>query len=175
MAKADACIITAGAWSGQVSRLFGVKLPIRPGKGYCIDYAPAPFQVQSPIMLSETNVALSPLNSGMRLAGTMEFGPLNESINEKRIRAVKEAPMRYFRNWDPKASAAMSAAGLRPMTPDGLAVIGRLAPHSNVYVAAGHGMHGVTLATRTATELATMIFDGSTPSVLDPFSPPRFK
>ena len=173
--KADACIIAAGAWSGRVSRLFGVKLPIRPGKGYCADYAPAPFQVQSPIMLSETNVALSPLDSGMRLAGTMEFGPLNESIDEIRIRAVKEAPRRYFRNWDPEANAAVSAAGLRPMTPDGLAVIGRLAPHSNVYVATGHAMHGVTLATRTATELAKLIVDGKTPSVLDPYSPKRFK
>jgi D-amino-acid dehydrogenase len=60
------------------------------------------------------------------------------------------------------------------MTPDGLPVIGRLRPFSNVYVASGHAMLGLTLAPRTGTLLADVILDGADPEVLAPFSPRRF-
>jgi D-amino-acid dehydrogenase len=60
------------------------------------------------------------------------------------------------------------------MTPDGIAVIGRLSPHGDVYVASGHAMLGLTLAPRTGALLADMILDGGSPEVLAPFSPARF-
>lgn len=172
--RADACIVAAGAWSARVARLFGASLPIRPGKGYSVDYAPAPLGIRTVVMLSEAHCAVTPLDGATRVAGTMEFGPLDETIDAIRVRAIREAPRRYFRDWDPDAPSHAPTAGLRPMTPDGLPVIGRLRPYANVYVASGHAMLGVTLAARTSSELATMIVDGGTPDVLEPFSPRRF-
>lgn len=172
--RADVCVVAAGAWSARVARLFGATLPIRPGKGYSVDYAPAPLGIRTVVMLSEAHCAVTPLDGATRVAGTMEFGPLDETINAIRVRAIREAPRRYFRNWDQEAPSLAPTAGLRPMTPDGLPVIGRLHPYGNVYAASGHAMLGVTLAARTASELAGMIVDGGTPEVLEPFSPRRF-
>jgi D-amino-acid dehydrogenase len=171
---ADAAVVAAGAWSARVARLFGASLPIRPGKGYSVDYVPGQLAARTVVMLSEAHCAVTPLDGTTRVAGTMEFGRLDERISPARLRAIREAPRRYFRTWDPDAPSLTPSAGLRPMTPDGLPVIGRLKPFDNVYVASGHAMLGLTLAPRTGTELASMIVDGGTPDVLVPFSPRRF-
>lgn len=172
----DAVVIAAGVGSRDVARLFGAKLPVHAGKGYSTDYSPGLLPPDRPnIMLCEAHCAITPLNAGTRLAGTMEFGSLTETVSRARVRAIKTAPPRYFRNWDPDAPASTPTAGLRPMTPDGLPAIGRLGAHSNVYVATGHGMLGLTLAPRTATEVAGMVLEGTNPAVLAPFSPSRFR
>lgn len=171
---ADAAVIAAGAWSARVARLLGASVPIRPGKGYSVDYVPGQLAMRTVVMLSEAHCAVTPLDGATRVAGTMEFGGLDERIAPVRLRAIQRAPARYFRAWDPDAPSLAPSAGLRPMTPDGLPMIGRLAPFDNVYIASGHAMLGLTLAARTGMELATMILDGGTPEVLAPFSPKRF-
>lgn len=174
VARADAAVIAAGAWSGRVARLFGPSLPIRPGKGYSVDYVPAQLATRSVVMLAEAHCAVTPLDGATRVAGTMEFGGLDERIAPVRLRAIRAAPGRYFRAWAPDAPSLAPSAGLRPMTPDGLPVIGRLRPFTSVYVASGHAMLGLTLAPRTGALLAGMILDGDEPDVLAPFSPRRF-
>ena len=64
-------------------------------------------------------------------------------------------------------------AGLRPLTPDGLPVIGRLGRTGNVFVASGHSMLGMTLGPSTGAALAALI-GGDSPDVLRPFDPNRF-
>lgn len=172
--RGDALVIAAGAWSGRVAGLLGADLPIRPGKGYSVDYVPAQIGARCTVMLSEAHCAVTPLDGATRVAGTMEFGGLDERISAVRLRAIRQAPTRYFRAWDPAAPSLAPSAGLRPMTPDGIAVIGRLAPFGSVYVATGHAMLGLTLAPRTAELLAGMILDGWEPEELRPFSPARF-
>ncbi len=172
--RADSLVIAAGAWSGRVARLLGARLPLRPGKGYSVDYVPAQLDMRPVVMLSEAHVAVTPLDGGTRVAGTMEFGRLDERISAVRLRAIQTAPGRYFRDWDPDAPALAPSAGLRPMMPDGIACIGRIAPFERCYVATGHAMLGLTLAPRTSTLLADMILDGSDPAELRPFSPARF-
>jgi len=172
--RADALVIAAGAWSARVAGLLGVALPVRPGKGYSVDYVPAQLAMQPVVMLSEAHCAVTPLDGATRVAGTMEFGGLDERISPVRLAAIRRAPGRYFRSWDPDAPSLEPSAGLRPMTPDGLPVIGRLRPFQSVYVASGHAMLGLTLAPRTGALLADMILDGADPDVLGPFSPRRF-
>lgn len=171
---ADALVVAAGAWSPDVARLFGARLPIRPGKGYSVDYVPPRLEMDSVVMLSEAHCAVTPLDGATRVAGTMEFAGRDERVSAVRVRALREAPGRYFQAWDPDAPSLAPSAGIRPMAPDGLPVIGRLAPFDHVYVACGHAMLGLTLAPRTGTELTSMILDGGTPEVLRPFSPRRF-
>jgi D-amino-acid dehydrogenase len=172
--RGDAAVVAAGAWSAGVARLFGSRLPIRPGKGYSVDYVPAQLSMRTMVMLCEAHCVVTPFDGATRVAGTMEFAGLDERISRIRLRAIRHAPSRYFRAWDPDAPSLAPSAGLRPMTPDGLPVIGRLRPYDHVYVASGHAMAGLTLAPRTGTELAAMILDGGERQLLAPFSPRRF-
>ncbi|WP_324618100.1 NAD(P)/FAD-dependent oxidoreductase [Streptomyces sp. RTd22] len=170
----DTLLLAAGVWTGRVSRRLGVPLPIRPGKGYSVDYSPAPVSLRTSLTLEDARVAVTPLNGMVRLAGTMEFGGLDEKIRPRRIAAIKRAATEAFTDWGAPAGEAAPWAGLRPMTPDGLPVIGRLDPLDNVYVASGHGMLGLTLAPATAEIITEAITGRRTPPVAEAVSPGRF-
>ncbi|KGN40261.1 NAD(P)/FAD-dependent oxidoreductase [Knoellia aerolata] len=169
---ADTYVLAAGAWTGQLSARFGEPLPVRSGKGYCVDTSPLP--LRGAVNLSEAKVAVTPLDGRLRLAGTMELGGLDETIDEARVAAIRRAPEAYFRDWEPFPGATVARAGMRPMTPDGLPVIGRLGRLTNAYVSTGHGMLGVTLAPGTAAALTELIVHGRTAPALEPFASARF-
>lgn len=168
---ADAVVLAAGAWSGRLSRAFGVGLPIRPGKGYSLDLPPV--ELRGPVYLTEARVAVTPLDAGVRLAGTMEFGGLDERIDPVRVDAIARAPGSYFRAWR-TTQAARVGAGLRPMTPDGLPILGRLGELENAYVSTGHAMLGLTLAPASAAAISGLVLRGETSPSLERFSADRF-
>jgi D-amino-acid dehydrogenase len=174
---ADQLVLAAGVWSGPLSKELGAPMPIRPGKGYSIDYQPAPITLRTSVTLEDARVAVTPLDGMIRLAGTMEFGGFDESINSKRVAAIRRAAQQNFVGWNNPAGAAAPWAGLRPMTPDGLPVIGKLGHLDNAYIASGHGMLGLTLAPGTAevlTDLITTGRDQLPPKVAAAVSPNRF-
>jgi D-amino-acid dehydrogenase len=122
--------------------------------------------------LTERKVAVTPLTQGIRLSGTMEFGAEDATIDDRRIRGLHSAAGNYFEQWRPAPSTAWS--GLRPMTPDGLPIIGSLPTRPGVHVATGHAMLGITLAPVTGARMASIIVDGSEPADVAPFRPTRF-
>jgi D-amino-acid dehydrogenase len=170
--QADAFVLAAGAWTGPLSRLIGYPLPVRPGKGYSIDLPP--YGLRSSTNLSDAKVAVTPLSRNLRLAGTMEFGGLDEELNQIRIDAILRAPVAYFRDWSPPTTPVTPWAGIRPMTADGMPIIGRFGELTNAYVSTGHGMQGITLGPGSAKALAALVLRGELPDVLVPFSPERF-
>ncbi len=165
-------VIAAGAGSRAVAALLGVDLPVRGGKGYGLDMPSVNGSLRHATYLSERKVAVTPLARGIRLAGTMEFGAEDARIDERRIRGLHHAARDYFEHWRTSPSSAWS--GLRPMTPDGLPIIGSLPTLPGVHVATGHAMLGITLAPVTGARVASIIVDGGEPADLDPFSPSRF-
>jgi D-amino-acid dehydrogenase len=169
----DRLILAAGVWTGALAKQLGVALPIRPGKGYSVDYRPAPLGLRTSLTLEDAHVAVTPLNGVLRIAGTMEFGGFDEKMNETRIGALERVAVENFRNWDPAAPREPSWAGLRPMTPDGLPIVGPIAVGSNVLVASGHAMLGLTMAPTTARVIRGLVA-GTEPE--DPeTSPARFR
>ena len=167
----DAFLLAAGAWSGPVSKRFGFGLPIRPGKGYSVDVAPV--SLGGPTYLADARVAVTPLEAKLRLAGTLEFSALEETVDPVRIGAIARAPQAFFRDWEPDAEPKVGA-GVRPMTPDGLPVIGRLGNLDNAFVSSGHATLGVTLAPSSAVAISDLILQGQHHPTLDPFAPGRF-
>jgi len=163
-------------WTGQLAAQLGNPLPIGPGKGYSIDYFPSPVALGTSLTFEDAHVAVTPLNGRLRLAGTMEFAGFDTHVNARRVAAVKRAAARGFRDWDEAAPHAEPWAGLRPMTADGLPIVGRLRPESNVLVASGHGMLGLTLAPSTAKTVRDLTRDVASgrPSPLTPYGPERF-
>ena len=170
----DSFVIAAGPWTGPITSLFGTPLPVRPGKGYSIDIAPAPVTLSTALNLSDAKVAMTPYDGRLRLSGTMEFAGMDEKVNVARVSAVLRAPVDYVQGWETPASAPQARAGMRPMTPDGMPVIGLLGSLDNVYVSSGHGMLGVTLAPGTSRALASAILGHGLPPQLLPFKPDRF-
>src|ERR1700754_4746892 len=49
----DVLVLAAGVWSGPLSKQLGVPMPIRPGKGYSIDYSPTPIQLRTSLTLED--------------------------------------------------------------------------------------------------------------------------
>jgi D-amino-acid dehydrogenase len=170
--EADAVVLAAGAWSGDLSTAFGYRLPVRPGKGYSVDVDPLP--LRSATNLWDAHVAVTPFADRLRLAGTMEFAGLDEDVNDVRVAAILRGPQTYLRDWLAPTGRLDARAGMRPMTPDGLPVIGRLPHLANGYVSTGHGMLGVTLAAGSALALTDLVLHDTARPELAPFDPARF-
>lgn len=173
----DQLVLAAGVWTGALTAKLGSPLPIGPGKGYSIDYFPSPVPLHTPLTFADAHVAVTPLDGRLRLGGTMEFAGLGTDVNARRVAAVKRAAALGFRGWDEQAPHAEPWAGLRPMTADGMPIVGRLRPDSNVLVASGHGMLGLTLAPSTAKTVRDLARDVATgrPSPAAPYGPERFQ
>lgn len=177
---AETVVVAAGAWSGALLRPLRVDVPVVAGKGYSIDLAPQPVSppVSRPLYLHETRVAVTPLNGMIRLAGTMEFSGLNHQLRPERIAAIASSAGWAIRGWPavtPTSGPGVSCwTGPRPMTPDGLPVIGWLPRYRGIAVASGHSMAGISLAPVTGEAIAEMIATGTAPEGVAAFDPSRF-
>lgn len=173
--ESDTVLLAAGVWSGPLSVPLGAPMPIRPGKGYSVDYRPAPLQLKTSLTFEDARVAVTPLNGMVRLAGTMEFGGFDGTVNKTRVAAIQRAATEGFKDWGNPEGAQTPWAGLRPMTPDGMPIIGKFEHLTNAYIASGHGMLGLTLAPSTA-EIVTdlIVHRRGRPDVAEAISPNRF-
>jgi D-amino-acid dehydrogenase len=115
------------------------------------------------------------MGSSLRFGGTMEMSGLNETINPRRVKGVIRGATTFFPEFTADDFAGIKPwCGLRPCSPDGLPYIGRTAKFSNLVVATGHAMLGLSLAPITGKLVAELI-DHRQPSVdLTLLSPDRF-
>jgi D-amino-acid dehydrogenase len=151
--RADAVVIAAGAWTPLVARDLGVRLPIQPGKGYSITMPRPRNCPRLPLIFEEHRVAVTPLSDAYRLGSTMEFAGYDATLNRRRLELLRAGARHYLQ--EPEAEPVYEEwFGWRPMTYDSLPIIDALPRHGNVWVAAGHGMLGVSLATGTGKLLA---------------------
>jgi D-amino-acid dehydrogenase len=173
----DLFVLAAGVHTGPLSRLAGFPLPIQPGKGYGFDDASGSVTLRHSVYLGEAKVAVTPLSDRLRFAGTMEFGSSDATIDPYRLRGIVRSAHEYLPGF-PATAQPQGWTGLRPMTPDGLPVIGRLPGRDNVLVASGHGMLGVTLAPVTAEVISAEVAGGEQAAgiapIAHPFAPQRF-
>jgi D-amino-acid dehydrogenase len=172
--SADEVLIAAGAWTGQVTDLLGVSLPVQAGKGYSITVQGDGPTLQRPVYLGEARVGCSPFQGAVRFAGTMELSGVNTVLDRRRVVGIRKGISRYFKNPVPP-TAGTEWVGMRPLTPDGLPMLGRVPGYSNAYVATGHAMLGVTLAPATGEVMADLMVSGAPAPVLAPFEPGRFR
>lgn len=171
--SADHVLIAAGAWSGEIGRMVGARLPIEGGKGYALDFKDAGNKPKRSISLRDAKIAVTPTDGALRLSGTMELAGLSDQLTKRRIGAIHNGGKRFLNHLTDEPTHIRS--GLRPMAPDGLPVLGNVGGFRNLTVATGHSMLGVTMAAVTAVNMAELITLGTTPDALKPFSPQRFK
>jgi D-amino-acid dehydrogenase len=154
---ADTFVIATGAWTPQLNRELGTKVPVIPGKGYSIT-VPRPAACPTyPMIFEEHRVAVSPFRTGFRVGSTMEFAGYDDTMNGDRLKLLTAGAAAYLKEPIVPGSDAEEWWGWRPMTPDGKPVIDRTPAMSNVVVAAGHGMLGLSMATGTGKLVAEML------------------
>lgn len=167
-------VLAAGAWTGELARRLGLKIPLEAGKGYSF-HIRMPRPPRHPLYLADAKIGITPFEDDrVRVAGTMELSGLNLRLDPRRINAMISHARRFLAPW-PSGPLDDAWVGMRPMSPDGLPIIGRAEPYKNVYLSTGHNMLGVTLAPATGESLATLVTTDETPPVLRPFSPNRFQ
>jgi D-amino-acid dehydrogenase len=171
---ADRVVVAAGL---QTDRLLGSlprRLRMQPARGYSVTIVGSGTPPRHALYLAEARIGLSPYEHAVRIAGVFELGASRAEAPPKAGEKLLAAARPYLAGWRPDPDGPLSTwAGLRPATPDGLPLIGELPGHPGLYVAAGHGMLGVTLAPATAALLAPLVLDGRLAPELEPFDPAR--
>lgn len=170
---ADSVVLACGSWAPRLARRLGLFLPVQPGKGYHLDVERPEGCPRVPAILMEERVFVSPIDDFLRMAGTMEFSGFNLKLRPKRVEMLSLGASRYFPGVA-QSPARSRWCHLRPMTPDGLPVIGRVPQASNVWIATGHGMLGLTQGPITGQLLCEWIADGRTRIDLTAVRPDRF-
>ena len=173
--EGDEFILAGGAWSAGLVRKLGLRLPMQAGKGYSLTL---PNPVELPTLcsiLTEARVAVTPMGDSLRVGGTMEISGFNERISPRRVAGIVKALPDYFPRFRPDDFDGIQPwSGLRPCSPDGLPYLGRTRAVSNLVVATGHSMMGLSLAPITG-ELTAQLVDGEPPKIdLAMLSPDRY-
>jgi len=167
----DDVLLSAGAGSRRLGRLFGLRVPVIPGQGYNVGL-PVSEALSHPVIFEEAHAVATPFTDRIRLGGTMEFDGDTPRFDQRRVDAILVS-MRKFVNLDFDAHFG-TWSGSRPMSPDGLPLMGRPHQYDNLILAAGHGMFGLSLTPTSALALCELIIDGTSSIDLGDFSPDRF-
>ena len=168
----DKVVIAAGAWSGALTATIGLRLPLETQRGYHVTLADAGIAPRIPVASSEGKFYATPMEGGLRVAGTVEFAGLDAAPDFGRARRLlvqlkvlyPEARTEPFSEW----------MGHRPCFPDSLPVIGPAPGVANVILAFGHGHNGMTSGPVTGRLIADIVAGRSPPIDLGPYRPDRF-
>ena len=158
-------MLACGSDSVALAKGLGLRLPVRPAKGYSITLArhDGDGSPQLPMIDSEMHVAITPLgHERLRVVGTAELAGFDRSIRPARIRNL----LRVLELTLPRFAARIDHAnlnpwaGLRPMSADGVPLIGATAIE-NLFLNTGHGHLGWTMAAGSARLLSEALLGGT--------------
>src|SRR5213078_1578073 len=179
--SADEFVLCCGAWSPVVARDLRLNLPMQAGKGYSLTLSKPRQLPQVCAIFTEARVAATPMGNTLRFGGTMELAGVNEEINPVRVQGIIKSVPKYYPDFTPQDFEGIQPwRGLRPCSPDGLPYVGRTARYSNLCLATGHAMMGLSLGPITGRLIAEILYD-ETPSIQigllnpDRYGRPRFK
>ncbi len=171
--EAEQIVLAAGALTPSVASDLKLNIPIQPARGYSMTMS-APTQMPShALILGERRIAVSPMGGALRFTGRLEVGNYSMEPNPVWIQRIENSAREYLR-LDEKLDIKETWAGLRPTTPDGVPIIGRSPSHSNLILATGHAMLGLSLGLGTG-QVVTELVNGQEPAIsLSPLRLERF-
>lgn len=167
--RADQFLVAAGAWSDEVLRMLGVRLPIRPIRGQILLYQP-----NRPVLrriISSGLDYLVPRKDGRILVGSTEEdvgfikGNTPEALNRLEELACQLVPALA----DSRIETTWS--GLRPWSAYDRPILGRVPSLANLFVATGHFRSGLMLSAGTGAVMAQLLAGAQPELPLDSFQP----
>lgn len=163
--QAREVVIATGPWSPLLAAQLGLRLPVQAGKGYSITYTAPALMPCRPVVLKDRWVFVVPWRDRLRIGSTMEFSGHDTHLNPTRLAALERAAADYLHA--PAGPAVIERwYGWRPMTWDDVPVLGAVPGRPHVWLAAGHGMLGISMSTASGQLMADLI-TGRAPA-LDP-------
>lgn len=171
----DQFVLAGGAWSTELARRLGLRLPMQAGKGYSFTHSAPRQSPKTCAILVEARVAVTPLGGQLRFGGTMEIAGMNERIDPRRVAGIVKSIPRYYPEFVVEDFANLEPwQGLRPCSPDGLPYLGKTRAADNLIVATGHAMMGLSLVPITGRIVASLVDRQPSPIDLRWLAPDRF-
>ena len=169
--RAEQVLLAAGAGTKGILKTLGAELPLRSGTGWSVSFAEAENAPQRAMLLEEARVAVAPWRDGFRVTGGLELSGGSE-IRRDRLQRVLRLARAYVPGLDTSARPCIRQ-GARPLTPDGLPLLGRVPGSGNLWVAVGHANLGLTLGAASG-ELMAAAMGGDSGMIDGALSPERF-
>jgi D-amino-acid dehydrogenase len=147
-------IVCTGVWSAPLLQPFGLKVPLEAARGYHVQMPDATPLADAPILYSDANIVVTPMAGRIRATSFMEFSgadappdPRKPAWLRSQLRALGYACDDQVPAW----------VGPRPVLPDYLPAIGRVAQLPSLLYAFGHQHIGLTLCAVTAQAMADLV------------------
>jgi len=168
----DKLVICCGAFSKKLTDNLHENIPLDTERGYHIHFKGFDNLISRPIVFQNRGFGMTPMEQGLRVVGTVEFGGLKNPLSKSRIKNLVDnakflldgLPDHHDDEW----------LGFRPTLPDYLPVIGPSKNYNNVFYSFGHHHLGWTLAAISGKIISKMISNENTNLDLEPYSSVRF-
>ena len=168
----DRVVLTMGPWSGMASSWLDVPINVKPLKGQIIRLrAPGP-PLECSIGWAGDYATTKP--DGLVWAGTTEE---DAGFDEGTTTDARDSIMASLVKMLPalaEAQLVQQTACLRPVSADGLLVLGPVPGWEGVYIATGGARSGISLGPAMGRIAADLVTNGSSDVPIDPFDPARF-
>ena len=171
--EAASVVLAGGAWSNELLRPLGCAVPLETERGYHVMLERPSFAPNLPMMIADRKFFLTPMEHGLRIAGTVEIGGLKAAPNWKRANALFTQAKEVFPGLTAHGSSTWM--GMRPSMPDSVPMIGRLDRAPGIMLAFGHGHLGMSGGPGTSRLISDLVL-GTTPFVDPrPYRADRFR
>jgi D-amino-acid dehydrogenase len=165
-------VVAAGALSKEMASQLGAKVPLDTERGYHVTAHNPEIKIARPIMEGDAKFLVTPMNMGIRFAGTVELGGVIAPPNPKRIQHIQNKAKQMFP--DINLTEISTWMGLRPSIPDSLPVIGPSPEIKNVFFAFGHQHIGLTSGPKTGQIISNYVSSRLSNWKVDAFRADRF-
>lgn len=165
-------IVCAGFWSSELLKPYVARIPIVSERGYHLMLPQAGVLLSRPVVFGEPHFAATPMDEGLRLAGTAEFASPNAPPDMRRATMLLKLAQSYLKPIDD--TGAKPWMGVRPSLPDGLPAVGRVEGQPRLLYAFGHAHNGLTLSATTARCMEALLRDHAPPIDMRPLDIRRF-
>ncbi len=167
----DKLVIACGAFSKTLTDKLHEDIPLDTERGYHIHFKNFDHLIKRPIIYLNRGFGMTPMEQGLRVVGTVEFGGLKNPLSKSRIKNLIENAKELL---DGLPDHEDEWLGFRPTLPDFLPVIGPSKNYDNVFYSFGHHHLGWTLGAISGKIISKMISNEKTNLDLKPYSSLRF-
>ena len=164
-------VIACGAFSKHLTDNLNEKIPLDTERGYHVHFKDMDYLISRPIVWANRGFGMTPMDQGLRVVGTVEFGGLKNPLSKSRI---KNLILNAKDMVDGLEEHDDEWLGFRPTLPDFLPVIGPSKNYKNIYYSFGHHHLGWTLGAISGKIISKMISKEKTNLDLEPYSSLRF-